>query len=109
MVQGQTLGGAIFLCVAQNVFQNRLLSELAERAPLVNPAMVVLSGASQLKSAMEKVYPQFVDEILESYNESLKLVWVVVIVLVCVSTFGMVTMPWTNVKTSTKADKVEKA
>src|SRR4051812_12162559 len=52
MILGQTLGGAIILCVAQNVFQNTLVSELASRAPRIDVGTVTAVGASRVGTTL---------------------------------------------------------
>lgn len=101
MILGQTLGGAVFLCVGQNVFQSRLLAELAARVPDVDPAAVIAAGAEQLESKLADLFPGDEDTvlaILESYNIGLRQVWVVALVLICLSGIGVVGMEWRSVK-----------
>ncbi|KAJ7878822.1 putative efflux pump antibiotic resistance protein [Mycena olivaceomarginata] len=45
----KTLGGALFVSVGQNVFQNNLISGLIARVPSVNPEIIFLAGATNLK------------------------------------------------------------
>jgi hypothetical protein len=110
MILGQTLGGAVFLCVGQNVFQSRLLAELAVRAPDVDPATVIAAGAEQLESRLADLFPgneKTVLAVLESYNVGLRQVWIVALVLICISGFGVVGMEWRSVKKA--KDPIEKS
>jgi MFS transporter, DHA2 family, glioxin efflux transporter len=47
----QTLGGAFGLSAAQSGFINKMISTLASTAPDVNPAMVIATGATQIRTA----------------------------------------------------------
>lgn len=52
VVFAQTLGGAVFLSLAQIIFSNGLRHYLAVYAPEVNPQMVVDAGARGLRQAV---------------------------------------------------------
>lgn len=109
MILGQTLGGAVFLCVGQNVFQSRLLDELAIQAPTVDPAIVFAAGAERLGSKLSALFPRdehTVHVLLECYNTSLRQVWIIVLVLVCISSLGAVGMEWVSVKKDTQEENV---
>lgn len=43
-----SISGAYFVAAAQSVFSNRLLSTLAEAAPNIDPAQVLLTGAAEI-------------------------------------------------------------
>jgi hypothetical protein len=108
MVLAQTLGGALFLCVAQAVFQDKTLSLLAERAPGVDPALLLAAGASsRLQDVLlaAAVPMQAVQIVLGCFNDSLREVWVVVLAMSAVSGLGAVGMEWRSVKA--RKDEVE--
>ncbi|KAJ7804183.1 hypothetical protein B0H14DRAFT_2612668 [Mycena olivaceomarginata] len=46
-------GGSLFISVAQNVFQNKLISSLASRVPELPPALIFAAGATNLKTAVD--------------------------------------------------------
>lgn len=64
----QTLTGAIFISVAQVLFSNKLLQEVKQNVHGVSPALVVATGASDLR----KVFPAHLQAILRSYMAGLK-------------------------------------
>ena len=64
----QTLGGALFVSVAQNVFQNELIKNLMVTVPGLNVDMVVNVGATQLKSLIPT---QCLSDVLFVYTQSL--------------------------------------
>lgn len=63
----QTVAGAIFISIAQVLFANKLLEEVSANVKGVNPALVVATGATQLRSAFKQELPA----ILRSYMAGL--------------------------------------
>jgi len=47
-----SLGGAIAISIAQNIFSNTLTKQLPLRAPLVSPLLVMGAGATGLRAAI---------------------------------------------------------
>lgn len=45
------MGGALFISAAQIAFANQLIVNLAYTAPTVNPAAVVATGATEIRTA----------------------------------------------------------
>jgi hypothetical protein len=106
----ETLSGAVFLAVSQNVFVTRLVRELTSRAPNADPAVVIANGASGLRDSMAKLYdPQTVDEILASFVEALQPVWTIGAVLAALSLLGALATEWVSVKRKEGHEKQEKA
>ncbi|KAJ7347241.1 major facilitator superfamily domain-containing protein [Mycena albidolilacea] len=91
----QTLGGALFISVAQNVFQNKLISGLAARVPEVPAELIFAAGATNLKS---DVNPQFLPAVLEVYNAALVSAFQVGIAMAGISIVGALAMEWKSVK-----------
>lgn len=102
MVFMQTISGTVFLSVGGNVFQDRLRAELAARVPDVDPGVVVRSGASRLREAMGRVYPHDVEGILAAYAAALQRVFLISVVLACLSVFGSAFCEWKSVKKDKK-------
>ncbi|TDZ35076.1 Efflux pump aflT [Colletotrichum trifolii] len=86
----QSLGGTVFLAVAQNMFHSRLISDLHHRVP--NKA-----GASGLLDSMRNVYPDSADDIITAYSKALQNVFLISAVLGCLTIFGAVFMEWKSV------------
>ncbi|KAI0411703.1 putative efflux pump [Xylaria grammica] len=91
----QTLGGALFVSVGNNVFNNKLISELAHRVPSLNPADVVRAGSTNIRGAFPA---DVVPAIILSYNNALTLAFIVATALIAVSIFGAGFMEWKSVK-----------
>ncbi|KAJ7152947.1 major facilitator superfamily domain-containing protein [Mycena filopes] len=91
----QTLGGALFVSVGQNVFTNKLASGLASSVPGVNPAIVLSAGATSLRNAVD---PQYLPAVLQVYNHALITAFQVSIAMACLSLVGALAMEWRSVK-----------
>ena len=66
----QTVGGAFMVSAAQSAFVNVLIKALPRTAPGVNSAIVVLTGATDLRKAFS---PDVLPGILEAYMRGLKI------------------------------------
>lgn len=51
----QTLGGAVWIAVGQSVFQNGLISGMAEYAPRVKASAIVNAGATQIRPILRSL------------------------------------------------------
>jgi hypothetical protein len=98
IIFAQTIGGTIFVSVAQTVFANKLLSSLHAHVPGLDPLVVIGNGASGLRSAVGKVGERFVPDVLLAYNEAISDVFVVALVMSCLSILGAMAMEWRSVK-----------
>ncbi|KAJ7460118.1 DHA14-like major facilitator [Mycena galericulata] len=95
IVFAQTLGGALFISIAQNVFTNKLVAGLVKSVPGVDPAIVLSAGATSLKDA---VAPEFLDAVLFVYNEALVAAFYVSVAMACLSLAGALVIEWRSVK-----------
>lgn len=85
MVFFQTLSGAVFVSVAQSLFANRLLSDVPKYVPGVDPHLVVVTGATELRKVftpeqMPGVIRSFMDGLKDAYALSIALAGVAVLV-----------------------------
>ncbi|KAK5242029.1 MFS sugar transporter [Cryomyces antarcticus] len=95
MMFSQTLGGALFISIAQNVFTNQLLKSLKEAVPDLNPAIVLATGATSLKTSIEA---RFLPGVLQAYNTAIMDTFYVSVALGALSLFGALAMEWKSVK-----------
>jgi hypothetical protein len=103
MFFGQLLGGAIFISVGQNVLNTELLKRLSS-LPGFNPALLFSEGATGLISQLpDAIRPA----VLLGYNESLRKVFQVGLILTCLIIFGAGALEWRSVKKN--APKKEKS
>ncbi|KAJ7124552.1 major facilitator superfamily domain-containing protein [Mycena epipterygia] len=91
----QTIGGALFISVAQNVFTNKLVSGLRDHVPGVNPAIVLSAGATSLQTAVDS---KFLPAVLSVYNQALVSAFYVSVALACLSIVGALSIEWKSVK-----------
>ena len=95
----QTLSGAVFVAVGQNVYLNRLATSLRHDLPNLDPNLVLHIGATDLKNA---VPAKDLDLVKHAYNDALTYMWYICVALACATAFGAVGIEWTNVKTKSK-------
>ena len=82
VIFSQTLGGAIFISAAQNVFTNRLVSNLQKVLPDLNPVVVLGAGATSLKDVIPAA---FLANVLIAYNNALRHTFYVSVALASLS------------------------
>ncbi|KAI9841123.1 MAG: hypothetical protein M1838_003698 [Thelocarpon superellum] len=95
MFFGQTLGGSVFLSVAQNIFLNRLTSGLAPLAKTLSPALVVSTGATDLRTIVD---PADLPQVLQAYNAALVSAFHVAVAVTSASIIGSSLVEWKNIK-----------
>jgi MFS family permease len=91
----QTLGGAIFVSVGQNVFQNQLVHNLAIYAPDQNVAQLVSTGATMLRSV---VTGSDLHKVLVAYNAAITETFYVAVAMSALSLVGPIFVEWISVK-----------
>lgn len=91
----QTFGGALFVSVAQNIFNNRLIAELPKEAPGIDPAIILHVGATSLK---DQIAPQFLSGVKYAYNTALTETWYIAVAMTCLTVIGAVFVEWRSVK-----------
>ncbi len=95
MMFSQTLGGAIFVSVAQNVFTNTLLKNVHKAVPGLNPAIVLATGATSLQ---DKIPKQFLPAVQTAYNGAIVHTFYVGVAIGAMSIFGGALWSWRSVK-----------
>ncbi|KZT20495.1 putative MFS multidrug transporter [Neolentinus lepideus HHB14362 ss-1] len=94
MFFGQSLGGAVFLSVAENIFTNKLVSGF-ERVAGLDSATVVNTGAT----ALRQIIPQSqLENVLVVYNKAIIVAFYVPLAWACFAIVPALTMEWKNVK-----------
>ncbi|KAK2879500.1 MFS sugar transporter, partial [Arthroderma sp. PD_2] len=91
----QTLGGALFVSVAQNVFTNLLVTGIRDAAPGLDASLVLRVGATQLKTM---IAPEFLDGVQIASLSALANTWYVSAALAALSIVGAAGMEWRSVK-----------
>ena len=96
----QTLGGALFIAIAQNIFTNHLISNLASMVPEVDSKLVLRIGATSLRSAIEEnaTEKRFLPAVLVAYNDAITKTFYVALAIAALSIIGSAGMEWKSVK-----------
>jgi MFS family permease len=90
----QSLGGAIWLSVAEVVFANSLVKNL-EGIAGIQTSVIVNTGATDLRTL---VPPEFLDVVLVAYNKAVSDVFKVAVGTACATIIAGMTMEWRNLK-----------
>jgi hypothetical protein len=99
MFFGQLLGGAIFISIGQNVLNNELVKRLSH-LPGFNPALLLSEGATTL---IQQLPASIRGAVLVGYNESLRQVFYVSLVMCCLVILGAAALEWRSVKKNAPA------
>jgi len=92
----QTLGGAVFIAVAQNILNNRLADNLTNLdLPGLDPEAIINTGATDLRSI---VPVQYLEKVPVGYNVALTDVFWVAVGASCLSLMGAALTEWKSVK-----------
>lgn len=91
----QTLGGAIFISVAQSIFGNLLSDKVAKVIPGAKAGLIQQVGATNLKDVID---PQYYLDVLKAYNDALSQTWYIAVALAALSIVGAAGMEWRSVK-----------
>ena len=94
MFFAQSLGGAVFVSVSQNIFENRLVSGLVQVAGL-DVKSVIAAGATNLRTVLS---PEQLGNVLTIYNEALTRAFDVALAVSCASIMGALAMEWRSVR-----------
>lgn len=98
LIFAQTFGGALFISVAQNIFTNRLATNLVREVPTVNPAIVIATGATELSKVISATNPTLLPAILSAYNDALDQTFYVSVAMAALAIFGAAGIEWKSVK-----------
>ncbi|KAL3457937.1 major facilitator superfamily domain-containing protein [Aspergillus heterothallicus] len=97
----QTMGGAIFVSVAQNMFHNKLIANLASGAPQVNSDAVVAAGATMFRTV---VPDEMIPAVLQAYSAAITYCFYVAVALSAAAIFGALPMQWLSLKETKRKD-----
>jgi hypothetical protein len=95
MMFTQTLGGALFIAVGQNVFANQLRKNLHLAVPDLDIGLVLRTGVTELKNTIQ---PSHITGVLSAYNESLTQTFYVSLATASLSIAGAVFVQWKSMK-----------
>lgn len=96
----QSLSGALFISIAQNVFHNRLVASLTEYAPRIDPDSVVEAGAANLS---RWIPPDILPHVLYAYNIAVTQTFYVSVAAGLLSIVGAGLVQWKSMKRPQKS------
>lgn len=91
---GQSLGGAIFVSVAQNIFTNKLKDYLTHIQG-IHVGVVMEAGATNIRRV---VPPELLRPVLIAFNHALTKAFYVGLAMACIGIVGALTMEWKSIK-----------
>jgi hypothetical protein len=91
----QTLGGALFVSVGQSIFTNQLIESLAANVPTIDPAVILVTGATNLQKTVPS---ELLAGVILSYSTALTRAFLVSAGLAAFTIFGSALIPWKSVK-----------
>ncbi|KAH6680267.1 MFS multidrug transporter-like protein [Halenospora varia] len=102
----QTLGGALFIAVAQTLFQNGLLDGISKNAPTLPAQLFLHSGATQIRDILKKLHQEDKLEIvLQSYIDGLTHCFWITTACAIAAFFTVCGLEWRSVKKGHGQDK----
>ncbi|ORY13473.1 major facilitator superfamily domain-containing protein [Clohesyomyces aquaticus] len=90
-----SLGGAIAISIAQNIFVNSLSSEILKRAPGVDPRIVIGAGATHVRQVVPK---EMLTRVLEAYTKAIDNAFTLAIATAGIAVFVSFFMEMRSVK-----------
>ena len=91
----QTLGGALFVSIGENVFSNKLVQGLAKYAPSLDPKVVLSIGATSLQTTLDKAQ---LPGVIQAYNDALTHAFFVAAIMAASTIIGSAAIEWKSVK-----------
>ncbi|KAJ9148806.1 DHA14-like major facilitator [Coniochaeta hoffmannii] len=91
----QTLGGALFVSVSQNVFTNKLVQYVREYVPGLDPAVVLGTGATAIQHTIR---PDQLAGVTQAYSDALTQTFIVFVAMGTLSIVGALVIEWKSVK-----------
>src|SRR5271155_3381188 len=91
----QTIGGAILISAGQAGFANKLIQEVPEKVPGVNPSLVITTGATDLRKVFSAAQ---LPGILSAYIDGLRVAFSIGLAVACVAFILSFTPRWESLK-----------
>nr|WPM83327.1 ProsI [Phaeosphaeria sp.] len=91
----QSIGGALFIAIAQNVFTNKLASDLARYVPDLDASIVLRSGATSLQQTVPASQLPLVQR---AYNNAITRAFLVATIMAALTLVGALLVEWKNIK-----------
>ncbi|KAF3933335.1 hypothetical protein ABW19_dt0202467 [Dactylella cylindrospora] len=90
-----SLGGAVSISIAQNIFTNTLIQEIPKQAPNVNPQVVIHAGATALRTFISA---ENLAGVIIAYNEAIVTCFIYPIAVSGIAFLCSLGMEWKSIK-----------
>jgi hypothetical protein len=105
----QTLGGALFISVAQTVFQNGLIEGIHKSLPDLDPQIFLHSGATQIRKVLQSLGREGdLNRVLQAYVEGLSDCYFITVACSIAAFFVACGLRWRSVKKAKVSSPEEK-
>jgi hypothetical protein len=95
----QTIGGTIFIAIAQTVFQHGILQGINTRAPQLDPRAFLQNGATNINEVLAASHHEdLLQQVLESYTDGVRNVYWVVTSCAAVALVAAYGLRWKSIK-----------
>ncbi|KAL1847639.1 hypothetical protein Daus18300_013899 [Diaporthe australafricana] len=95
----QSFGGAIFIAVAQTVFQNGLINGIRRDVPGLDPQVLINSGASQVRQILASMgMEQYTKAVLTAYLTGLRHSYYITVACAAGAFCAVSGLSWVNIK-----------
>lgn len=95
----QSFGGAIFIAVAQTVFQNGLIEGIRRDVPGLDPQVFINSGASQVRQVLAAMgMERYTTAVLTAYLTGLRHAYYITVACAAAAFCAVAGMSWINIK-----------
>lgn len=95
----QSFGGAIFIAVAQTVFQNGLVAGVERDAPGLDPEIFINAGANQVREILRSMgQEQYTTAVLSAYLAGLRNTYYITVACASAAFFAALGLSWVSLK-----------
>ncbi|KAK3316233.1 major facilitator superfamily domain-containing protein [Apodospora peruviana] len=106
----QSMGGAIFIAVAQSVFQNGLTQGVHDNAPGLPAEIFINSGASQVRQILKEMHAEALTEaVLSAYLQGLRYSYYITVACAAAAFVAACGLSWKKISKRAKAGGDESA
>jgi len=95
IVFAQTLGGALFVSICQNIFTNKLVEYIIEYTEGVDPSVILATGATMVRQLVPEAQ---LSGVILAYSNALTKTFVVSAALASLTVIGSAFVEWKSVK-----------
>lgn len=104
----QSLGGAVFIAVAQTVFQNGLIEGVERDAPGLDPETFINSGADQVRQILQSMgQEQYTTAVLTAYLAGLRNTYYISLACGAGAFFAALGLSWISLKKKKNVGEAE--